>query len=100
MNSSNASTSPGDAKVLIVSPLSGPLLNFGIAAMNSSASCAIDQDANVVGNTFYISGAQKAVFDVTGYASSDYAINGDFLATMTSGNNNISAALGVCWRRL
>lgn len=98
MSGANAATTQGDARVLIVSPLTvaqNQLLNFGIVAPDASASSTVDQDGTVVGNASYISGAQKAIFDVTGYRSSAYSINVDSSVTMTSGNNNMNATLAV-----
>jgi hypothetical protein len=98
INWANAATTSGDARVTIVSPLSvaqNQLLNFGIVAPDNSASSTVDQDGNVVGNASYVSGAQKAVFDVTGYASSAYSVNIDSSVTITSGANDMDATLEV-----
>jgi fructose-specific component phosphotransferase system IIB-like protein len=98
MSGANAATTTGDARVLIVSPLTlaqNQSLNFGIVAPDSASSSTVDQDGTVVGNASYISGAQKAVFDVTGYLNSAYTVAIDSSVVLASSEDKMEADLAV-----
>lgn len=98
INNAFAITASGDADVTIVSPLTisqDQPLNFGIVAPDNEATSTVDQDGVVVGNANYFSGAQKAIFDVTGYNNSAYDITLDTSVTLTGVGDDMSATLSV-----